>query len=336
MPINKKAYTRFLAYDRCLRNHGRKYTWENLLEEANKELEKEGMEGISRTQVFLDIKYMKESSWEAPIEKTKDGRTAFYRYSDKKFSISGRPLNETEEKQFRSALSFLSRFDGQPQFDWVNGFIPFLEKMLPGLNKESKPKIIGYETNIDYVGLKFIGPLFNAIANKRVVKILYQDFYSEFPYEIEFHPYYLKQYNNRWFSFGNNPKEKKETWTLALDRIKQIDETNITYIESEINWDDYFSDFIGVTKMDGEIVEVKFLITDHIQAKYIETKPLHETQKQLKRVEGGFETSIKVIPNVELEKLILSFGEKIKVISPSELKIKISERIIKSSKLYAE
>ncbi len=334
MPINKKAYTRFLAYDRCFRNHGRNYTWEDLLAEANKDLEKEGMEGIARTQVFMDIRYMKESAWAAPIEVRKDGRTAYYRYSDKKYTISGKPLNETEEKQFRSALSFLSRFKGQPQFDWVSEFIPFLEKMLPGLNKEKNQKIIAYESNVDYTGLKFIGPVFNAVANKRVLKVLYQDFHSEFPYEVEFHPYYLKQHNNRWYALGHNPNEKRDVWNLALDRIQQIEETDHKYKETDIDWDDYFSDFIGVTKMDGEIVEVKLLIIDQIQARYIETNPLHETQKQFKQVEGGFETSIKVIPNIELEKLILSFGERVKVISPSQVQIKIADRIIKSSKLY--
>ena len=334
MSINKKAYTRFLAYDRCLRNQGRNYTWKDLLKEANKDLEKEGMEGIGKTQIYMDIRYMKESAWEAPIEIRKEGRTAYYRYSNKRYTISNKPLSETEEKHFRSAFSILSRFKGMPQFDWINELVPFLEKSLPGLSKENNQKIIAYESNIDYVGWKFIGPIFNAIANKRVLKILYQDFHSEFPYEIEFHPYYLKQHNNRWFALGLNPIEKKDNWTMALDRIKQIDETDISYVATDVNWDDYFSDFIGVTKMDGDIAEVKLLITDQVQAKYIETNPLHETQKQLKQVDGGFETSIKVIPNFELEKLILSFGEKVKVVSPLDLRNKIANRIEKATRLY--
>ena len=74
-----------------------------------------------------------------------------------------------------------------------------------------------------------------------------------------------------------------------------------------MDWDDYFSDFIGVTKLESKSVQIKILIMDIVQAAYIRTKPIHQTQKQIKQVTGGFETSIDVIPNYELEKLILSF-----------------------------
>ena len=37
--------------------------------------------------------------------------------------------------------------------------------------------------------------------------------------------------------------------------------------------------------------------------------------------------SIKVIPNYELERLILSYGEKVKVISPNSIRDKIKTRI---------
>jgi hypothetical protein len=46
---NKKALTRYLAYDRCLRNTGAKYTWQRLKDEANKALLEEGLEGIGKT-----------------------------------------------------------------------------------------------------------------------------------------------------------------------------------------------------------------------------------------------------------------------------------------------
>ena len=73
MSINKKALTRYLAYDRCLRNTGAKYTWQRLIDEANKALLEEGLEGIGKTQFYADMQYMELSEWKAPIEKYKDG-----------------------------------------------------------------------------------------------------------------------------------------------------------------------------------------------------------------------------------------------------------------------
>ena len=59
------------------------------------------------------------------------------------------------------------------------------------------------------------------------------------------------------------------------------------------------------------------------------TKPLHLSQKPPKYYEDGtVEIRIKVIPNNELERLILSYGSGIEVLEPIELR----ERIAKNNK----
>jgi predicted DNA-binding transcriptional regulator YafY len=335
MSVNKKALTRYLAYDKLFRNRGRKYIWKDLLEAANEALLEEGLQGIGKTQLYADIQYMQCSEWKAPIETEtdpSDKRIKYYYYSDAGYSISNQPLSETEMTYLKSAVTVLSRFKGMPQFEWVNEIIPAIESKL-GLIKLEK-EVISFDSNIDYEGLVFITPLFNAIVNKRMLRITYQDFRSPVPYEIEFHPYYLKQYNNRWFVLGLNPERSDKIQNLALDRIKEIQESTGEYLTSDIVWEEYFSDFVGVSKNDTAPIEIRILILDEEQASYIRTKPLHETQKPLRKVEGGFETSIKVIPNYELEKLILSFGERIMVVSPKDFQEKIAERMRKSALLY--
>ena len=71
------------------------------------------------------------------------------------------------------------------------------------------------------------------------------------------------------------------------------------------------------------------------QAPYIITKPIHETQKHYE-LEDGLLVKIKVIPNFDLEQLILSFGEGVKVLLPIHLKEKISARIELSLSKYKE
>jgi len=139
MSINKKALTRYLAYDRCLRNPG-KHTWNDLLNKANDALAEEGLEGIGKTQFYADMQFMEFSEWKAPIEKYKEGRTVFFRYSDRNYSINNQPLNETEVKQLKSAIHVLTRFKGMPQFEWVNEIIPALETKL-GLVATEREKL---------------------------------------------------------------------------------------------------------------------------------------------------------------------------------------------------
>ncbi len=333
MSINKKALTRYMAYDKCLSNRGRKWAREDLMAEVNRALSDEGLIGIGKTQFYADINYMQFSGWQAPIEPFREGRRAYFRYTNPNYSINNQPINELEAQQLKSAVQVLSRIKGMPQFDWVNEMIPALEKKL-GLITE-KRETISFENDEDYEGRSFITPIFNAILNKRVLQISYQDFKSEQPYQIEFHPYYLKQFNSRWYALGYNPALKLQNWTVALDRIKApLVELQTAYIYKEIDWEDYFSDFIGVSKNEGKPDDVRLLIMDEEQAAYIRTKPLHQTQKEIKKTELGFETSISVIPNYELEKLILSFGERIKVLSPQSLKDKITKRIREANAIY--
>jgi predicted DNA-binding transcriptional regulator YafY len=290
--------------------------------------------GIGKTTLYEDLKDIEYRIFSGEIERIKDGRTTYLRYADPNYSISNHPLSETEALQLKSAITVLCRFKGSPQFEWVNKIIPIIESKLGLVTKEKE--VLEFEENLYYSGSIHIAPLFNSIVNQRVLKINYQDFKSPAAYEIEFHPYYLKQHNSRWFVLGCNSNRPNQTQTLALDRIKSIQEIDLKYKIANIDWNEYFSDVVGVTRFDAPLVEIKLLILNAEQASYIQTKPIHQSQKPIRKVEGGYETSIKVIPNPELEKLLLSFGEKIKVLSPASLKRKILSRVEKMYLSYCQ
>lgn len=337
MPSNRNAQLRYQVIDRCLKNRGRQWTWQTILEEVNTILREDNpkSQGIGKTTLYEDLKDIEYRVYNGEIERRKIGdekKTVYLRYADPDYSINNQPLSETETNQLKSAIQILSRFKGMPQFEWINEIIPAIETKLGLVSVEKE--IISFESNDDYEGLTHISTFFNAIVNKRVLKITYQDFKSPLSYELDFHPYFLKQFNSRWFVLGYNPDKKNRLQNLALDRVKKGEEINSEFVLSDINWDDYFADFVGVSRMDASPIEIKIFIVDAEQAAYIKTKPLHQTQKQIKQVENGFETSINVIPNYELEKLILSFGERIKILSPDSFREKMKDRIEKMLDLY--
>lgn len=334
MASNKNALIRYQSLDKCFRNPGRMYFWEDLLEECNKALldfDSIG-EGIQRRQLFDDIRFMEsEQGWSIPLQRIRFARRVFYRYEDLSFSINNQPLNISEAEQIKCALQIFSRFSGTPQFEWVNEMIPMLESKFGLIDR--KNEVISFESNIDLKGLHFLTPLFNAIVYERVMVVKYKDFKSATYYEITFHPYFLKQYNNRWFVFGLNSENKVGTWNLALDRIEDLSETNLKYKPSETDWEEYFYDLVGVTRPEGKLLQEIVLKFSTEIAPYIMTKPLHPTQKH-KIEPTGLEVKIKVIPNFELERLILSFGEQVKIVSPKDFKNRISQRIKAIGILY--
>lgn len=333
MATNKHATIRYQALDKCFSNWGRKYFIDDLIESCNKALyDYTGIvDGVKRRQIFDDIKFMEsDQGYSVELEKLKDGRKVYYRYLEKDFSINNSPINTTEAEYLKNVVSILHRFEGAPGFEWISEMSSMLSDKF-GL-QDSEKKVMSYDSNIDYSGYKHITPIFNAIVNKRVLQVQYEPFGKPI-FELDFHPYFLKQYNNRWFVYGRNDLLGVNQWNMPLDRIATISEVDGVYMEDETDWEDFFADFIGVTKTDELLTEVKLLFTK-TQAPYIITKPIHETQKTNLLEDGSLEVRIKVIPNYELEMMLLGFGEKVKIVAPNSLVEAIKNRLSSAFKQY--
>lgn len=318
MPHNKNALLRYKVLDRCFQNKGRNFGINDLIHEINKELE--DFNGpdvqVNRRMVYYDIDFMKsEQGYSIPLKKIKDGRKVYFRYSDPNFSINNQKITDQELSTIQNALDALSRISGAQQFEWVQEILP---KLKDTFNIKSTSKdYISLESNIDLRGIKYLESISEAINKEQVIEIDYKDFRNEEPYTLNFHPYYLKQYNNRWFAFGLNETAQISTWNVPLDRIEKIDYVNTRYIPSDTEWYEYFYDIVGVTRLDKEVEEVVLKFTKE-QAPYILTKPIHPTQKTY-WLDNSLIVNINVIPNFELNTLILSFGDRVKVLSPNSL-----------------
>lgn len=326
MSTNKNATIRYQALNQCFQNPGRTYYIDDLIEACNDSLLEidPNSTGIKRRQIFDDIKFMRDSKgFNAPIESYKDGKKAFYRYSDLSFSINNQPLNEREALQLKESLTTLSRFKGLPQFEWVDEMKARLEV---SFRLKSEEKVIEFEENQYLTGKENIGVLYDAIINKQVLKIQYQPFKRDGSMLMILHPYFLKQYNNRWFLFGKNGDAKSIT-TIALDRIESIQLVSEVYLPNmEINFEEYLDDVVGVSVPTDGIVEKVILKIDAESWPYIKTKPIHGSQKIKEQTSKYTIIELQVIPNYELETLIFSYAENIEVVGPETLRKKISER----------
>lgn len=329
MAQNKNAQLRYKALDQCFSNFYKKFYIDDLIEFCSKVLSEHYAKSmsVSRRQIFDDIDFMKsEAGFEAPIVSYKEGRKAYYRYSEKDFSILKKPLNPTELITLNEALETLSRMNSIPGFDWVSSL---QTKLKSGLDLDKNQRqFISFEENEFLKGLEFLNILYQYISKNQCVEILYKSFKSENAETIVLSPYYLKQYNNRWFLFGWN-HQFENIQNLALDRILKIEYSNEKYIVNETDFNEYFEDIIGVTNdKSTEVQNIKIQLSDNI-IPYIISKPIHGSQK----ISGNILT-LELKINYELETLILSYGENMKVIEPPILVDKIKNRINKTSNFY--
>ncbi|MCI6069747.1 MAG: WYL domain-containing protein, partial [Bacteroidales bacterium] len=109
---------------------------------------------------------------------------------------------------------------------------------------------------------------------------------------------------------------------------------------------DRFEDIIGVSYYEGsEVYKITFWVSDK-SAPYIETKPLHGSQKKIKGEKAsmirekynissdGTLFSIECMNNYELIRELCSFGGDLKVLSPEPIVKAIKQRITAMSNTY--
>ena len=176
-------------------------------------------------------------------------------------------------------------------------------------------------------GLKYITTIYNAITQHKALHIEYKTFHDK-NYSWDIHPYFLREYNNRWFLITLNNLDR-QLLHIALDRIIEIQETDIDYIENNVIDDiqKYFEDVIGVTiPREGRPETIKLQFSEH-RYPYIIAKPIHGSMKIIDK--NNRIVSVDVIPNKELESLILSFGNDVEILEPKRLRNKIG-KILKS------
>lgn len=335
MATNKNALIRYRTIDKCLQNNNRNWTLDDLIEACSDALyEYEGRDvNVSKRTVQMDIQIMRSDKlgYNAPIV-VHDKR--FYRYDDPDYSITDIPLNENDMNVLTETVEMLKQFKDFSLFSELGGIIQRLEDKIY-IEKTKQAPIIYLDKNDNLKGLEHLDVLYQAILKKIVLRITYKSFKARKASEVVFHPFILKEFNNRWFLVGKTSATKSIV-TFALDRIEKVDyDLNIPYLDINFNGEEYYKNTIGVTVLPEEHVQEIHLKVDRSNAPYVLTKPLHHTQETVEKLnDGSIIIKMDVHINYELERLILGFGECIEVIKPRLLRKRIKNNLQNAVKLY--
>ncbi|WP_207514711.1 helix-turn-helix transcriptional regulator [Longitalea luteola] len=335
MSVNKLALIRYKTIDDCLRNKYRKWTLDDLIEKVADVLyQLEGITtGVSKRTIQADIQIMRSDKlgYNAPIVVID---RKFYAYSEAGYSITNAPVNQVDVEKMKEIVGLLKQFNGFTYFDEMSDMIARLENNLYRTTNQGR-NYIQLENNGLLKGLEHINALYQAILQKRSLLVEYKSFKAAASQHVICYPYLLKEYRNRWFLIGR-AKKKRLLLTMALDRIIEFQElTKEPFIEEDkIDFDQYFSDLIGVTKNEQEKAIKVVLFIDKYNAPYVLTKPIHHSQQLLKEDENGIIISLQVVINFELEREILGFGECVKVLAPRVLASRIQKRLNKAAENY--
>jgi predicted DNA-binding transcriptional regulator YafY len=337
MSQNKNALIRYKTIDKCLQNKYRQWTLEDLIECCSQALEEyEGRQiPISKRTIQMDIQMMRSEKlgYNAPIV-VYDKK--YYKYDDEDFSITDIPLTETDMNVLTETVSMLKQFKDFSLFSDVSDILQRLEDKIYSEKSNTQP-VIYLDKNEKLKGLHFLDEVYQAIIKKVVLVITYKSFKSREENKFHFHPFILKEFNNRWFLIGKK-KGSQPITNLALDRIIAIDyDFNLNYLEEKFDAESYYKNIIGVTMNSGLQPRKIELWIDAVNAPYVTTKPLHASQRLIKENEdGSIIIHLFLIPNYEMERLLLGFGCGLEVLKPEYLRNRIKKILNEAISKYQE
>lgn len=332
MATNKNALIRYKHLDMLLSDRHHYYDINDLTEKVNEMLYEDGFKTVTRRCIEKDLVYLTERPFCAPIERTKrNGKNCVF-YKNASFSIFKQEMSREERNLLREVLNTIGQFDGLDNFEW-------LEKFKIGLGYNRHRQIISFSNNPYLKNSNLLGTLFDFISNDVVIRLHYHTFNDTTIRSIDFHPYLLKQYNDRWFILGAADSDKV-ILTFALDRIDKVEPLpEKKYFPCTKDLSERFEDIVGVTLFEERPIEhIVFWVSD-VSKGYLETKPLHGSQTpqrgekeqklraQYPYLEGGAFFSIDCICNYELIRELSSYGKDLIVLSEGEVKQGIFKRV---------
>ena len=251
-------------------------------------------------------------------------------------------LNQTLSRDFGIEIVFDYNYDGyyfdEDKSTNPEAFLSLLEILVTAelfsTNFKEKNNALSYvefENRAAIETLPNFKTVLNAIQLQLPINFNHHSFYhlKEEIYTLK--PYFLKQYQNRWYVIGETEKGYR---TFGIDRIENITIRTKKFKPKTEEAKDKFSHVIGLNYVDHKMETIK--LSFHISQKpYLVSLPLHSSQKEINpENDETFDIKLLIHPNFEFSQQILKYGSLVKVLEPQWLAIEIKDEIIKSLNQY--
>lgn len=182
--------------------------------------------------------------------------------------------------------------------------------------------------------IPFFGDIINIIRDGNAMNLTYKSYKNREPYTFEAHPYCLKLFKQRWYLLAKTPKFDYPT-IYSLDRINDVEELDIkAEIPQDFNAEEYFSPFYGIITGEGNEAKPIKLKVRYDQVFYFRSLPLHHSQEEIETTNKYSIFSYYVVPSHDFVQEILSHGDAVQVLEPTDLKDIIKTTAAKMVKLY--
>ena len=246
-----------------------------------------------------------------------------FRMADTGIDICSLKQNRRPSKFYRELIDMLSHSVGVVSDEWLTEMKVKLEEADRDWSEQGI--VMDFEQHADVDQIEFLSNFFRAIRKKNVLKLRVKPLNRQ-EYTVIFHPEYLKQYKGLWYVFGlSGQEDKSEDLSFSKFQIGLVtDEPSILktkFQSSGVDYDDYFSEIIGVDNYSGQQIKmIKILVKSRMAKRFEQNSPFSTVlTRQSKSDEPGFvcfSLSLKI--NKALKRILYSYGSDIKIVSPPE------------------
>jgi len=184
-------------------------------------------------------------------------------------------------------------------------------------------------------GQRFLAAIIEAMRDEVCVDMNYHPFWLDEAIQMnDVKPLCLKIFRQRWYLIGEN-STLKQIRRYALDRIISLQPNTTKFkIPKTFNPKEHFENNFGVAvypDIKPCIVKLKVF---GFHRKYLQTLPLHHSQKEIETNEDSSIFQYYIAPTSDFIRELLSSGEDVEVLTPESLRNEIRLKINKMRNRY--
>ena len=169
-------------------------------------------------------------------------------------------------------------------------------------------------------GTQHLYGLLHAIQKKVQIHFVYDKFWNGELTDRTVEPLALKEFKQRWYLIAKDLKDETIK-TFGLDRLSELEISKTTFLmEEEFNPNEHFKYCFGIVGPNDTAPDDIILSFNRVQAKYIKSLPLHDTQEIIEENNKGLLIKLKLFISLDFIMELLSYGNSVEVIEPMELR----------------
>ena len=182
-------------------------------------------------------------------------------------------------------------------------------------------------------GTQYLSLIVDAIKQRHQLTFTYHSFNRQEQYELTLAPYCLKVFKQRWYVAGCPSTHPGETRIYALDRVKDMRPTDISFVyPKKFNAKKFFAPYYGVFRNADPVKVV--IEANPASTQFLRLLPLHESQKETVHTKENTYFEYFIAPTFDFIQELRTHGTDIRVVEPEELVKVFREEAQKAYEMY--